>query len=96
MKSNPPTGSTPSADMPPTGSTLKDVLPTGRTPKNVPPTGKKSFPLGVALVVTGALFLILLYLTHSTANNLLLLLGLLLIILGIILHVRSFRSKQKY
>jgi membrane-bound ClpP family serine protease len=51
---------------------------------------------GVALVIIGALFLILAYLAGWTSSNLVLLGGLLIIIIGIILHVKLTKSGQKY
>jgi hypothetical protein len=52
--------------------------------------------LGVALVIIGALFLIVAYLLGRTSNNLVLLGGLLIIIIGIILHVKLTKSGEKY
>ena len=52
--------------------------------------------IGVALVMAGALFLIVAYLMGWTSSNLVLLLGLLIIIIGIILHVKLAKSGEKY
>jgi membrane-bound ClpP family serine protease len=52
--------------------------------------------LGVALVFTGALLLIVSYLAGFTNNNLVLLTGLIIIILGVVLHVRHQKKDEKY
>ena len=52
--------------------------------------------LGVALVFTGALLLIVSYLAGFTNNNLVLLTGLIIIILGAVLHVRHQKMGEKY
>ena len=52
--------------------------------------------LGVALVIIGALFLIVAYLVGWTSSNLILLRGLIIIVLGIILHVKLTKSGEKY
>ena len=52
--------------------------------------------IGVALVSTGALFLIVSYLLRWTDSNLVLLTGLLTVIIGIILHVKLAKSDEKY
>ncbi len=52
--------------------------------------------LGVALVIIGALFLIVAYLVGWTSSNLILLIGLIIIVLGIILHVKLTKSGEKY
>jgi len=51
---------------------------------------------GVALVIIGALFLIIAYLVGWTSSNLVLLLGLLIIIIGVFLHVKLTKSGEKY
>jgi len=51
---------------------------------------------GVALVSTGALLLLVGFLVGWTSNNLVLLLGLLLIIIGVVLHVKLAKSGEKY
>jgi membrane-bound ClpP family serine protease len=52
--------------------------------------------LGVALVITGALLLIVSYLVGFTRYNLVLLTGLIIIILGAVLHVRQQKKGEKY
>ena len=52
--------------------------------------------LGVALVIIGALFLMVAYLVGWTSSNLILLIGLIIIVLGIILHVKLTKSGEKY
>ena len=52
--------------------------------------------LGVALVITGALLLIVSYLVGFTRYNLVLLTGLIIIILGAVLHVRQQKRGEKY
>ena len=52
--------------------------------------------IGVALVIIGALFLIVAYLVGWTASNIVLLIGLIIIIIGIILHVKLAKSGEKY
>ncbi len=50
----------------------------------------------MALVLAGALLLIGGYVAGWTSSNLLLLIGLLLIVLGVILHVRQQKKRDKY
>ena len=52
--------------------------------------------LGVALVLAGALLLIVSYLSGFTRYNLVLLTGLIIIILGVVLHIRSQKRDEKY
>jgi hypothetical protein len=52
--------------------------------------------IGVALVLTGALFLITAYLLGWTSSNLVLILGLIIIVIGLILHVKYAKSGEKY
>ena len=52
--------------------------------------------IGRALVLTGALLLIIAYLAGWTASNLVLLLGLIIIVIGLILHVKYAKSGEKY
>ena len=52
--------------------------------------------LGVALVLAGALLLIVSYLAGLTRYNLVLLTGLIIIILGAVLHVRHQKKGEKY
>ena len=51
---------------------------------------------GVALVIIGALFLIIAYLAGWTSSNIVLLIGLIIIIIGIIVHVKLAKSGEKY
>ena len=51
---------------------------------------------GVALVLAGALFLIVSYLAGWTSSNIVLLCGLLTIIIGVIVHVKRAKSGEKY
>jgi membrane-bound ClpP family serine protease len=51
---------------------------------------------GVALVIIGALFLIIAYLVGWTSSNIVLLIGLIIIIIGIIMHVKLAKSGEKY
>lgn len=52
--------------------------------------------LGVALVLAGALLLLVSYLTGFTRYNLVLLTGLIFIVLGTVLHVRQQKRGEKY
>ena len=52
--------------------------------------------IGVALVMAGALFLIIAFLAHWTSSNLVLLFGLIIILIGLILHVKYAKSGEKY
>ena len=52
--------------------------------------------LGVALVLAGALLLIVSYLAGFTRYNLVLLTGLIIIVLGAVLHVRHQKKGEKY
>ena len=52
--------------------------------------------LGVALVLAGALLLIVSFLVGFTRYNLVLLTGLIIIILGAVLHVRHQKKGEKY
>ena len=52
--------------------------------------------LGVALVLAGALLLLVSYLTGLTRYNLVLLTGLIFIVLGAVLHVRQQKRGEKY
>ena len=52
--------------------------------------------IGVALVMAGALFLIVAYLAGWTSSNLVLLLGLIVMFIGLILHVKYAKSGEKY
>jgi hypothetical protein len=52
--------------------------------------------IGVALVVAGALLLLVSKIVGWTSSNLVLLSGLTLIVLGVILHVKHIKSAGKY
>ena len=52
--------------------------------------------IGVALVMAGALFLIVAFLAGWTSSNLVLLLGLIITFIGLILHVKYAKSGEKY
>ena len=52
--------------------------------------------LGVALVLAGALLLLVSYLTGFTRYNLVLLTVLIFIVLGAVLHVRQQKRGEKY
>ena len=52
--------------------------------------------VGVALVLAGALLLIIAYLAGWTSSNIVLLLGLIIIIIGLFLHVKLSKSAEKY
>ena len=50
----------------------------------------------MALITIGAILLIVAYLVGWTSSNLVLLAGLVLIVFGVILHVKSAKSDDKY
>ena len=52
--------------------------------------------IGVALVIIGALFLIVAYLAGWTSSNLVLLSALFIIVIGVFLHVKLAKSGEKY
>ena len=52
--------------------------------------------LGMALVVAGALLLVVSYIAGWTSSNLVLLTGLIIIILGAALHIRQLKKGGKY
>ena len=52
--------------------------------------------IGVALVIAGALFLIVTFLAGWTSSNLVLLWGLFVILIGLILHVKYAKAGEKY
>ena len=52
--------------------------------------------IGVALVVAGALLLIISKIAGWTSSNLVLLSGLIIIIIGLFLHVKLTKSAEKY
>ena len=51
--------------------------------------------IGIALVVAGALLLLISKIVGWTSSNLVLLSGLALIVLGVILHVKLIKSAEK-
>ena len=57
---------------------------------------RKNNPIGVALVAAGALLLVVGYVLGWTSSNLVLLTGLLLVIVGAVLHVRALKAGEKY
>ena len=50
----------------------------------------------MALVVAGALLLIVGYIAEWTSSNVVLLTGLIIIILGAFLHIKRIKSAEKY
>jgi hypothetical protein len=52
--------------------------------------------IGVALVIAGALFLIVAFLAGWTSSNFVLLLGLIITLIGLFLHVKYAKSGEKY
>ena len=52
--------------------------------------------IGVALVIAGALFLIVAFLAGWTSSNLVLLFGLIIILIGLFLHVKYAKTGEKY
>ena len=52
--------------------------------------------LGVALIVVGALLLGIGFIAGLTSNNFVLLGGLLMIIIGVVLHVKQQKKGEKY
>ena len=52
--------------------------------------------MGVALIVVGALLLIVSYIAGWTSSNLVLLAGLLLIVSGVVVHIRHQKKGGKY
>ena len=52
--------------------------------------------IGVALIVIGALFLMVAYVAGWTSSNVVLLIGLIIIFLGAIQHVRQQKKGEKY
>ena len=57
---------------------------------------RRNKPIGVALIVIGALLLTVSYVVGWTSSNLVLLSGLTLIVLGTFLHVKHIKSTEKY
>ena len=52
--------------------------------------------LGVALVIIGALLLMVGYIAGWTSSNLVLLTGLIIIVLGAVLHIKQQKKSEKY
>ena len=52
--------------------------------------------IGVALVVAGALLLIVSKIVGWTSSNLVLLTGLIIIIIGVVVHIKLTKSAEKY
>ena len=57
---------------------------------------KRTNLIGLALVLAGAIFLIVSFLAGWTSSNLVLLGGLFLIIIGVIFHVKQQKKYEKY
>ena len=53
-------------------------------------------PIGLALVLAGAILLIVAYLVGWTSSNLVLLAGWLMIVIGAYLHIRQQKKREKY
>ncbi len=51
---------------------------------------------GVALITIGAILLVISYIVGWTSNNLVLLLGLAIIIIGVVLHIKQQKMGDKY
>ena len=58
-------------------------------------SGLRSY-MGVALILVGALLLIVGYIAGWTSSNLVLLAGLILIIIGVVQHIRQQKKSEKY
>ncbi len=58
-------------------------------------TGLRSY-MGVALILVGALLLIVGYIAGWTSSNLVLLAGLILIIIGAVQYIRQQKKSEKY
>ena len=52
--------------------------------------------MGMALVLAGALLLIVSYLTGWTSSNVVLICGFMLVFVGVVLHVMLTKSAEKY
>ena len=52
--------------------------------------------IGIALVVAGAVLLIVSKIVGWTSSNLVLLIGLIIIIIGVFMHVKLTKSAEKY
>ena len=58
-------------------------------------SGLKSY-VGVALILVGALLLIVSYIAGWASSNLVLLSGLILIVLGAFMHIKHLKNGEKY
>ena len=58
-------------------------------------SGMRSY-IGVALILVGALLLIVGYIAGWTSSNLVLLTGLIIIVLGAVLHIKQQKKSEKY
>jgi membrane-bound ClpP family serine protease len=57
---------------------------------------KRNNPIGLALVLAGAILLMVSYLAGWTSSNLVLLSGFLMIVIGVIWHIRQQKRREKY
>ena len=57
---------------------------------------RRNNPIGLALVLAGAILLIVAYLVGWTSSNLVLLAGWLMIVIGAYLHIRQQKKREKY
>ena len=57
---------------------------------------RRNNPIGLALVLAGAILLIIAYLVGWTSSNLVLLAGWLMIVIGAYLHIRQQKKREKY
>ena len=57
---------------------------------------RRNNPIGLALVLAGAILLIVAYLIGWTSSNMVLLAGWLMIIIGAYLHIRQQKKREKY
>ena len=57
---------------------------------------RRNNPIGLALVLAGAILLIVVYLVGWTSSNLVLLAGWLMIVIGAYLHIRQQKKREKY
>ena len=57
---------------------------------------RRNNPIGLALVLAGAILLIVAYLVGWTSSNLVLLAGWLMIVIGTYLHIRQQKKREKY
>ena len=57
---------------------------------------RRNNPIGLALVLAGAILLIVAYLVGWTSSNLVLLAGWLMIVIAAYLHIRQQKKREKY